>query len=195
MSSWIGHGIAAVTVCIADKNVKPGRADLMWALWLTVVAIAPDIDYPVPWLRMGPEYARVTHSILLALVLPGMTIFVGAMAGWRGQTLQTRGVQVVLAGLSHLLLDLLVGVHGMPLFFPATLTTFTLPFGILPSAPLLRLTNPLLYRNLFIEIGALAPLAGIAYLAGIDVQQKRVWMGALALCSILFMGWAFTLAR
>lgn len=198
MSSWIGHGIAAVTVYVSDKGVKRNRSEVFWALWLVVVAIAPDVDYVLAFLRVGEEQARLTHSIVGAALLPVLTIVAGLLYGWRGKLLLTRALQVLAAGLSHLVLDLLVGVHPMPLFFPLTLTLYKLPFGILPSAPLARLDNPLLYRNLFIEFGALAPLPIILFLLrrpAMFPSFRRFAIPLLGLCALAFMAWAFTLSR
>lgn len=198
MSSWIGHGTAAVTILASDKRTKRDLSNLLWALWLTVVAIAPDVDYLVPALRVGADQARITHSIAGALTLPVFTILSGLLLGWRGHLLRTRALQVVGAGLSHLVLDLLVGVHPMPLLFPLTLATFNLPFGILPSAPLMLLDNPLLYRNLLIEIGVLAPLAFATILVVRRPSFARRYAAALvalSAISVIFMTWAFTLSR
>lgn len=198
MSSWIGHGIAAVTVYVSDKGAKRNLSDLRWALWLVVVAIATDIDYLLAFLRIGQDPARLTHSILVASLLPFLTILVGIRIGWRGKLLFTRALQILAAGLSHLVLDLLVGVYPMPLFFPLTLTRYKLPFGILPSAPLARLDNPLLYRNLFIEFGALAPLPILVYLWQCPARFpsfRRIAIPLLILCALFFIAWAFTLSR
>lgn len=198
MSSWIGHGIAAVTICATNKSAKRNYAELGWALWLVVVAIAPDVDYVLAALRVGEEQARITHSIVGALFLPVLTIPVGLLLGWRGTLLATRSFQVIASGLSHIVLDLLVGVHPMPLLFPFSLALYKLPIGILPSAPLMRLDNLLLYRNLLIEVGVLAPLFAVVYLVRHRkgaMPLRRIALSLLVLCSGIFMAWSLTLAR
>ncbi len=198
MSSFIGHSIAAATVFVSDKRVGRARSEIRWALWLVVVAVAPDIDYAIRSLRVGPAEIRLTHSLVGALVLPVITIALGLNHGWRGLLWKTRVFQVIAAGLSHLVLDLLVGVDPLPLFWPLTLATYKLPFGILPSAPLLSLSNPLLYTNTLIEIGALIPLALCIYWIrrrGVADWRQMAGVGVLACVSALFMIWASRLAR
>lgn len=101
--------------------------------------------------------------------------------------------QVILAGLSHLLLDLLVGVTPLPLFWPLSNLTMRLPFGLLPSAGRIQLTNPYFYRNLLIELGILLPLSWL--LLKLPHSQKRPIQIALLLISLSFMFWASQLTR
>ncbi|NEO85783.1 MAG: hypothetical protein F6J87_16255 [Spirulina sp. SIO3F2] len=58
-----------------------------------------------------------------------------------------------------MLLDLLVGVTALPLFWPFDAHRFKLPFGLLPSAGKISLSNPYFYSNLKIELGVLLPLS------------------------------------
>jgi hypothetical protein len=95
-------------------------------------------------------------------------------------------------------MDMLVGVWPLPLLWPFTDARFALPFGILPSAPSFRLDNPYMYRNLLMEVGILIPLYAGVYLLrfGKGAGWKRYGsIAVLWLCSVGFMGWAFTLAR
>ncbi len=69
-----------------------------------------------------------------------------------------RAFQVILAALSHLVLDLLVGVTPLPLLFPLSKIPFKLPWGILPSAGKIALNNYYFYRNLLLEMGVLLPI-------------------------------------
>ncbi len=80
--------------------------------WLIVIASAPDIDRITRTLRLTVNYQeiRITHSFLLSLLLPFGTILVLALFGCKGRTLITRSQQVILAGLSHLALDVLTGL-------------------------------------------------------------------------------------
>ncbi len=55
-------------------------------------------------------------------------------------------------------MDLLVGVHPMPLFWPLNSNLIVLPFGVLPSAGKLNIFNHYFWRNLVIESGVLLPI-------------------------------------
>ena len=97
------------------------------------------------------------------------------------------------AGLSHLVLDLLVGVMPLPLLWPLARTECRLPFGLLPSAGAIRLFNPYLYRNLLIEMGVLVPVV-----LGIVLARRGYgWRRAIAcVCAALpFLIWAAGLSR
>ena len=51
MSSFIGHGLAALTVYALGPEARPARWG--WLAWLGVLALAPDIDYVVAPLLMA----------------------------------------------------------------------------------------------------------------------------------------------
>ncbi len=198
MSSFVGPSIAAVTIYASNKGAVHARSEIAWALWLVVVAAAPDVDYVMRTLRVGTDDVRLTHSLAGALLLPALTLGMDFLIGWRGPALVTRSVQVIGAGLSHLALDLLVGVHPLPLIWPLTLTTYNLPFGILPSAPFLSLSNFYLYRNVLIEVGVLAPLGLDIYWIrqnGARDHMLRARLAVLTGISVLFMLWALGLER
>ena len=74
-----------------------------------------------------------------------------------------RAVQVAAAGLSHVVMDVLVGVTPEPLWWPFSLETFKLPFGILPSAGHLDWDNWMLLRNTAIELGEVGPVFLIVF--------------------------------
>ena len=199
MSSFLGHALAG-WAAYALTEPRPRRAaGFLWPLWLVFVALFPDLDYGVAALQARHhEGLRITHSLAFALLLPLVTMAVLALRGYRGADLRPRGRQVLLAGLSHLLLDLLVGVTPAPLLWPLSGAEFRLPFGVLPSAGHPRLSNPLFYRNLLIEMGALLPLAGIVHVARSLRPRpplKYAMSGGLAAVSLLFMAWAYSLGR
>jgi hypothetical protein len=121
------------------------------------LALSPDIDYIIRWLfyyRIEPRY---THSL-------GYCFSIGLVAWLFKRTFAQHFLDIVatpvlfLAPLSHLGLDLLVGVYPMPLFWPLTTKLVVLPFGILPSAGKLQWHNYYLWRNLGIELGILVPI-------------------------------------
>jgi inner membrane protein len=203
MSSFIGHSLAGLTVYAVfqdfsvDRNASGKRVDRIWSIWLVTVASILDIDYLIPALRVQQDdrILRITHSIVGGSIVPLCTIFGLWLLGKRGKNLKIKSLQVILAGFSHLLLDLLTGVFPLPLLYPFTTETFRLPFGLLPSAGRIQLNNYLLYRNLFIEMGVIVPFA--VSLATIVRRRKHShWSLSIGLAiSACFAVWAFTLDR
>ena len=199
MSSFIGHSLAAYTLASAAPY-RQGAASLrlLWVGWMIVLASAPDVDYLIPALNSRAHHGiRITHSIAFSLVLPLCTAVVLYLAGKRGRELKVMGACALLAGLSHLLLDFLVGVTLLPLFWPWSAATFASPAGILPSAGRVQLSNYYFYRNLLIELGTLAPLAYLArglYRGEIGVQN---WARIILLLIIAgcFIVWSLSLSR
>jgi|GEM_PF-557638 len=135
MSSPIGHSVAAALVYSFGDRALTQLKQKLWFVWLIVLASLPDLDYIVPFLNRAYYHnARVTHSFAFSLLLPICTIVGLWLVGYRGKKLKTLGLQAIAAGLSHLILDLLVGVTPLPLLFPLNSHLFKLPFGILPSS-------------------------------------------------------------
>jgi len=170
----------------------------MWGGWLIVIASAPDIDYLVPALNSRAHHGiRITHSVTFSLILPLCTAVILYLAGKRGRELMALSACASLAGLSHLVLDFLVGVTPRPLLWPLSAATFASPVGILPSAGKLHLSNYYFYRNLIIEVGVLAPLAFVAsglYRGKTSVQN---WIKIILLLIIAgsFIVWSLSLSR
>lgn len=193
MSSLIGHSLAAATISVAAKMpVRPG----LWTAWLIVVASAPDIDYLIPSLRLTTTPpARLTHSLIGCEVVPLLTCITLALAGLRGRELLVRSLQAAAAGLSHVVLDQLVGVTPAPLLWPFSLQLFKPPFGILPSAGGLRWNNGLLIRNLLIEVGTLLPVFLIVWSKTSKRRISGIVEIALAAVSCASMAAAFYLKR
>ena len=79
------------------------------------------------------------------VIVPACTILALWLSGDRGKDFRLHAGQSILAGLSHLLLDMLTGVLPLALLYPY-LQVFRLPFGLLPSAGKIQLTNYLFYR-------------------------------------------------
>ena len=190
MSSAIGHCVAALGIA---EVARPAEARLRvgWVAALCVVACAPDVDYLLS--AMGYVFsARVTHSILAATALPVAAVVLVRLL--RASLVRTRiAVALLAAGLSHLILDLLVGVIPLPVFWPFLQAEVSLPFGVLPCAGAVQIGNPYLYRNLLIELGVIVPIVAGAFLARRTDRKKTVF--ACACASIPFMVWAACLAR
>jgi inner membrane protein len=100
------------------------------------------------------------------------------------------------AGVSHILLDYLVGVHPSPLFWPISTEVYTCPVGILPSAGALDVRNPYLYRNLGIELGILVPFFSAVALMiwrvpsaiGVRIFWVSILLGVSLCFTVLSMG-------
>lgn len=190
MSSFVGHALAPMIVLAAtEPRCAPRRWG--WPLVLVALALAPDADYVVRALILpGAPPIRVTHSLLGSLALPAAVVAILAVRGMRGRQLRLRALQAAAAGLSHVALDLLVGVTPAALLWPLSTWTARLPGGVLPSAGRIALANPYLYRNLLIEIGVLLPLLGMALLTRSEPGSRPgrlLRLGGLGLVSLSFM--------
>ena len=199
MSSFLGHSLAAYSLASAALY-RQGSASLklMWAGWLIVLASAPDVDYLIPALNSRAHHGlRITHSVAFSLMLPLCTALVLALAGRDRRKLKSLCVCAALAGLSHLILDFLVGVTPLPLLWPFSAATFTSPAGILPSAGRVQLSNYYFYRNLLIEMGILVPLLYVArgIYCGTIGGQNRVRIIVLLIIAGCFVAWSLSLSR
>ena len=164
MSSFVGHGLTAVVLSL--QNVKHCSTRRLffwgWSLWLLVVSWGPDIDYVWPMVHPSAHNGlRISHSLVASCILPGIT----GVWLWRQSRLPIPKawlfLQVAIASFSHVLLDVLVGVTPLPLLYPFRLDSIRLSFGILPSAGKIDITNYYFWRNLYLELGVLLPIAGI----------------------------------
>jgi inner membrane protein len=199
MSSFLGHSLAAYSLFSLERPGRPSTLwRSLWLAWLVVLASAPDIDYVVPALASpAHQGGRITHSVALSMALPLLTVGVLYSAkGLKGR----RGLLsacAVLAGLSHLVLDFLVGVTPLPLLWPLAPAAFASPLGVLPSAGRIQLSNYYLYRNVLIEVGVLAPACYVArglYLGELGTRDwARVLM--LLLVAVCFAAWSVSLSR
>ncbi|MCP4682436.1 MAG: metal-dependent hydrolase [Desulfobacterales bacterium] len=194
MSSFIGHSLTGVALSCSDH--QKSQRSLVWTCWLVVLAIFPDSEYGVLWL-WGTNFAvRFTHSVVFCSILP-LCSLVYLTRYVRPDIRKIRGLQVFGAAYSHLLLDLLVGVYPLPLLWPFSTLGITLPFGVLPSAGRLALTNYYLYRNLVIELGILVPLYSFLLLnKKIRRHQYRLLLlGGHAVVWLPCLVWGFLLKR
>jgi membrane-bound metal-dependent hydrolase YbcI (DUF457 family) len=199
MSSFLGHSLVAYSLFSLDRRERPYTPwRVVWLAWLIVLASAPDIDYLVPALASpAHQGSRITHSIALSMVLPLFSV--GVLYFVKGLKSQRRllSVCVVLAGLSHLFLDFLVGVTPLPLLWPLDSAAFASPVGVLPSAGRIQLSNYYLYRNVLIEVGVLAPIFYVArelYLGESGIRDRaRVLI--LLLVAGCFVAWSVSLSR
>jgi inner membrane protein len=171
MSSLFGHALVGAALYFAKPRPIVSATLLMGGV-VVGLAVLPDCDYLVFWLLGFEIEPRLTHSLGFCLGVGFAAGLLLRIAGVK-PPLRPSGLVLLAAPLSHLALDLLVGVHPMPLFWPVSDLPIRLPFGLLPSAGKLSLSNGLLWRNLAIEIGILTPLAGFY-----GVSRRRAWRRA-----------------
>jgi inner membrane protein len=205
MSSFIGHSLASLTIYLTTTEIRSNRQsqvikhNLPWLLWLVVITSAPDIDYLIPDLILqdAGHRIRTTHSFIGVSIVPACTMLTLWFSGQRGTIFKLHAGQSILAGLSHLLLDLLTGVLPLALLYPH-LEVFRLPFGLLPSAGKIQLNNYLFYRNILIELGIFVPLliSSILMIRDSNLFEKHRFTIVIALLvSACFIRWASTLSR
>lgn len=159
MSSIVGHGLAGVAVYLACNRAKDRRALLALPAFV-FLAVCSDLDYLAIWWWHAQPALRLTHTLLFALAT-SLPMWALTMPLRNRLLADVPFPALLLASLSHPLLDLLVGAHGLPLLWPFTDQEVALSFGILPSAGRLALDNYYLWRNLLIELGILVPLFGL----------------------------------
>lgn len=199
MSSFLGHSLAAYSLAYVTQ-CREGASSrrLVWAGWLVVLASAPDIDYLIPALNSrAHDGLRITHSVAFSLALPACTAAALYLTSGDRRRLKTLCVCAALAGLSHLVLDFLVGVTPLPLLWPFSAAEFEAPAGILPSAGRVQLSNYYFYRNLFIETGILAPILYLArgVYCGAIGAQNRARIILLLMVAGCFIAWSLGLKR
>jgi inner membrane protein len=199
MSSFLGHSLTAYSLATAMRqNPASPLRRLSWAGWLIALASAPDLDYLIPALNSSAHHGlRITHSIAFSLALPLCTGGALYLAGSPERQRTSMSICAALAGLSHLVLDFLVGVTPLPLLWPLSSSVFVSPIGVLPSAGRMQILNYYLYRNLLIEVGVLAPILYVAralYRRELSVENMaRVIV--LLLIAGSFIVWSIGLRR
>lgn len=190
MSSIVGHATAGFTVflCCHDAHGSSKRMAVIYV----VLAICADLDYLAIWGLGYAAHPRVTHSILFALAAPVL-----ARIALRSRDASTAPIAgLLIAGLSHPVLDLLVGAHGVPMLWPWR-SEVSFPIGVLPSAGALDPTNYFFWRNLLIEMGILLPffalLIAIGGRAGFGITWRRGVL--IAPFWLAFVVWSVILPR
>ena len=195
MSSFIGHGLAALTIGKSLEWKTGYKSFLFWQACLIAAALAPDIDYALHGLNAPNNGGvRITHSIAFSLLVPFGGIIYLAFA--HRKNIVRGGLQIILAGLSHLFLDTLVGSRqGDPLFYPFSTDGFRLPFGILPSAGKLLFSNFYFYRNLLIECGILIPICCLILSFAGKIKLNKPALAGLMAILMIFLVWSVNLSR
>ena len=115
MSSFVGHTLTGGFIYSLKADTSKYR--YLWLIWLLIVSILPDREYFIPSLQ-EPQHGgiRITHSLSFGILFPILTIIALFLLQCRGKEIKVPSIKVLLAGISHIFLDFLVGVHPMPLF-------------------------------------------------------------------------------
>ncbi|TAK75355.1 MAG: metal-dependent hydrolase [Aquabacterium sp.] len=195
MSSFMGHAGAGAAAFLAAYRWRNRGARVVLPA-AVALAMAPDIDYLALWLFQARGPLRLTHSLLFCLAAALLVWWLlPRVAGMR------RDAKLLLvlsaAACSHLLLDWLVGVHGLPLWWPLEQRACASPIGVLPSAGRVDVGNRYFWRNLLIECGVLWPvlLAVVALCRGVRLRTMlRAGLPVLAAWAV-FVAWSVSLSR
>lgn len=190
MSSLVGHATAGFTVFLCCHHAR--GASKRVAVMYVLLAICADVDYLAVWGLGYSAHPRVTHSILFALV--ASLLARTALRSRDSTTVPIAGL--LIAGLSHPILDLLVGAHGIPMLWPWR-TEVSLAIGVLPSAGTLDPTNYFLWRNLLIELGILLPFFALLIALARRAAFRTTWKRGVLIAPLwlAFVAWSMMLPR
>ncbi len=162
------------------------------AVPFVALAVGPDLDYFAVWFFDYAADPRFSHSLLLAV---GAALFVKLTLS-RFVTANLKLRWLLAAGMSHPLLDLLVGAHPVPLLWPLD-GGISIPAGVLPSAGSLAFDNLYLWRNLLIEIGVLGPVFAflVATSGRLRFRELAGWTLFVLPTWAAFLTWSIALGR
>lgn len=191
MSSFVGHFSAGVAVYLSHSRWSNKEERRLLPLFV-LLAVMPDFDYFALWLFRIDQEPRFTHSFTFCLAA---SLFVWLPLHYRYGAGARTLVALSLAACSHFILDLLVGVHPVPIFWPLPLPEIQSPVGLLPSAGHLNPTNYYLWRNLLVECGVLFPafVFLVAAARAVPLQQAFPRFAALLPIWLAFLSWSIWL--
>lgn len=157
MSTFIGHFATGATVYLSKYSARDTRR--RWALPVCILlAVAPDFDYFLLWALHLEILPRITHSLAFCLLLGTIANLLIRIRRNKAEA-DVHWSLFLIAPLTHVLLDFLVGAHTLPLLWPFSSNEMMSPIGILPSAGHTRsLVSYVFWRNLLIESGILLPI-------------------------------------
>ncbi len=182
MTSPVGHLMVGAACYLSARKIERGHHAL-WCALSAMLACAPDMDYLVIWTTGWHPVPRASHSISFCLAL-GMLAWASTWR-WRrlGNAIPPWWV-LLLAPQTHLLLDLAVAGHALPLCWPLTQDAYFMRIGMLPGAvhPV-SLRNPELWRKLVVESGVLWPMSFVGVLCArhqfASLSRRTKWLIAL----------------
>lgn len=198
MSTLIAHVAAGTAIYFSYSRLR--SLHTWWALpCFVLLAVMPDFDYFAIWIFGIKQSVRITHTLVFCLAV--------GTAAWlltrhrHQMSMHSRPLCIagfLLAPVSHLLLDFLVGAHSLPVLWPLPDGDLMSPMGVLPGVIHTRnIFNVTMWRNFAIETVVLLPaltlLVARARTAPLGLIARRAllilpaWCGALA--------WSLSLPR
>lgn len=186
MSSIVGHALISSAIFAKKHKIDSCNAVFV-CLFFIGLGISPDADYLIYWLLGYEIEPRITHSILFCFIIGLIASCIKNFVLKNTFILVHHGL-FYLASFSHLLLDILVGVHSVPLFWPVDAHLIKLPFGILPSAGYIDIKNIYLWRNILIELAILIPISMLIASRLKDTLFQRYKLMCYVFYIVLFIG-------
>lgn len=196
MSSLIGHVAAGAAIYLSERSLRDRH--VRWALpCFVLLAILPDFDYFAIWFFGIKQSVRITHTVAFCLLAGWMTWRIARrILGDHAATPEIGKAGFILAPLSHLLLDFLVGAHSLPLLWPFPDPYLMSPMAVLPTAiHVYDLRNYYVWRNVILEavilvpslmfLGACARKVEARTLARHTIRWMPLWTMALAYSIVL----------
>ena len=174
MSSLIGHVAVGTALYLGHAGSRSPYPRMALPV-LVLLAVLHDFDYFAIWFFGIDTHPRFTHSLAFAV---GASLVAWACLKKLAEPASRLPLTVLLmASSSHALLDFLVGVHPVCLFWPLPLPELQFPFGVLPSAGHPNLTNFYFWRNLLIECAVLFPVLAcfVAYKRKVTKRKLLMW--------------------
>jgi hypothetical protein len=196
MTTFIGHAATGAAIYLSRNRLN--EPQVRWALPLLIfLAIAPDFDYFLLWFFKISFKPRISHSLAFCF---GISILAWLLTHKLRQndSQPPTLAMLMLAANSHLILDLLVGAHTLPIFWPFVSKGVMLPIGVLPGAiHIVNFPNYYFWRNLFIECGILFPVLGLL-VAWFRTASIRLIQPKLLVLEVLWVAcllWSLGLQR
>lgn len=193
MSTFVGHGLGAVTAYEALRHTCGLRKGWSARALVVVLAMAPDIDVVLGMLWPGViNHRGFTHSLLFAALLAALASPLLVKGSGPRRILGFLGLWVVCA--LHPLLDYLMACGPpVPLFWPLCDQSYLSPIQLVPTAYYARsmsglwglLSHGPTLRAMGLEVLMFLPLAVIA--SGAARRWGRGWVLAMLLASAV--GW------
>lgn len=198
MSTLVAHVAAGTAIYFSFSRLRSQHT--WWALpFFILLAIMPDFDYFAIWIFGIRQEVRITHTLVFCLAVGSTLWFLTRRL--HGTANHCRPLQIagfLLAPVSHLLLDFLVGAHAVPALWPLPQGDVMAPVGILPGVIHTRdIYNTSMWRNFILETLVLIPVLTLLVARARTAPFSRivrggwvflpVWCGALA--------WSLSLPR
>jgi inner membrane protein len=198
MSTLLAHIAAGTAIYFSYSRLR--SLHTWWALPCFVfLAVMPDFDYFAIWIFGIKQDVRITHTLIFCS-LAGTALWL-LTRNRHKDSIHSRPLCIagfLLAPMSHLLLDFLVGAHSLPVFWPLPQGEVMAPVGLLPGVIHTRnVLNLTMWRNFILETLVLLPVlvvlvarartAPFKAIIGKALPVLPLWCGALV--------WSLSLPR